>query len=37
MVMGRDSRYEGCGFESWHCILDGNFSHIIVAKIVMFV
>ena len=25
MVMGRDSRYEGCGFESWHRILDGNF------------
>ena len=37
VVMGRDSRSKGCGFESWHCILDGHFSHIIVVKIVMFV
>ena len=29
MVMGRDSRSEGCGFESWHRILDGHFSHIV--------
>ena len=26
MVMGRDSRSEGCGFESWHRVLDGHFS-----------
>ena len=25
MVMGRDSRSEGRGFESRHCILDGHF------------
>ena len=25
MVMGRDSRSKGRGFESWHCILDGHF------------
>ena len=25
MVMGRDSRSEGCGFESRHRILDGHF------------
>ena len=25
MVMGRDSRSEGHGFESQHCILDGHF------------
>ena len=37
MVMGRDSRSEGCGFESRHHILDGHFSHIFVVKIVMFV
>ena len=35
VVMGRDSRSEGRGFESQHHILDGNFSHIV--KIVMFV
>ena len=23
--MGRDSRSEGRGFESWYCILDGHF------------
>ena len=33
MVMGRDSRSEGCGFESWHHILDGFFSHILVVKL----
>ena len=33
MVMGGDSRSEGRVFESWHHILDGNFSHIIVVKI----
>ena len=37
MVMGRDSRSEGRGFKSQHCILDGHFSHIFVVKIVMFV
>ena len=25
MVMGRYSHSEGCGFESWHHILDGYF------------
>ena len=33
MVMGRDSRSKGCGFESRHRILDGHFSHIFVVKI----
>ena len=28
MVMGRDSRSEGRGFESQHRILDGHFLHI---------
>ena len=28
---------KGCGFESWHHILDGNFSHIFVVNIVLFV
>ena len=28
VVMGGDSRSEGCGFESRHRILDGHFSHI---------
>ena len=37
MVMGRDSRSKGRGFESRHRILDGHFSHIVVVKIVMFV
>ena len=32
MVVGGDSRTEGCGFESRHCILD-IFSHIFVVKI----
>ena len=31
MVMGGDSRSEGCGF--WHRILDGHFSHTFVVKI----
>ena len=35
MVMGRDSRSKGRGFESRHHILDGIFSHIFVVKIVM--
>ena len=33
VVMGRDSRPEGRGFESWHRILDGHFSHIFVVKL----
>ena len=33
MVMGGDSHSKGRGFESWHCILDGHFSHIFVVKI----
>ena len=37
MVMERDSRSKGRGFESRQCILDGHFSHIIDVKIVMFV
>ena len=36
MVMGRDSRSEGSGFESRHRILDGHFSSIFVVKFVMF-
>ena len=28
VVKGRDSRSEGRGFESRHCILDGHFFHI---------
>ena len=35
MVMGGDSYSEGRGFESWHIILDGHFSHIFVVKVVM--
>ena len=35
MVMGGYSCYEGRGFESQHRVLDGHFSHIFVAKIVM--
>ena len=27
---------EGFWFESWHCILDGHFSHLFVVKIVIF-
>ena len=37
VVIGRDSRSKGRGFESRHRILDGHFSHIFVVKIVMFV
>ena len=38
VVMGRDSCSKGHGFESWHHILDGHYSHIIVVQIVkMFV
>ena len=38
MVMGGDSISEGHGFESRHSILDGNYSHVFVVKIVkMFV
>ena len=33
MVMGRDSRSNGRGFESRHSILDGHFSHLFVVKI----
>ena len=32
MVKGRDSRSEGCGFESRHRILDGHFSTYICSK-----
>ena len=32
VVMGRDSRSEGCGFTSRHQILDGYFSHTFVVK-----
>ena len=32
MVMGRDSRSEGHGFESQHCILDGHFFTYICCK-----
>ena len=35
VVMGRGSRSEGRGFESWYHILDGHFSHLFVVKIVM--
>ena len=35
LVMGGGSCSEGRGFESWHCIIDGHFSHIFVVKIVM--
>ena len=33
MVLGRDSCSKGCGFESWHHILDGYF--LFVLKIVI--
>ena len=32
MVMGGESHSEGLGFESRHCILDGDFSHIFAVK-----
>ena len=36
MVMGEDSCSKGREFESWHCILDGHFSHsLFIVKIVM--
>ena len=37
MVMGGDSCSESQGFESQHSIFDGDFSHIFVVKIVIFV
>ena len=37
VVVGRDSRSKGLGFESQHHTLDGHFSQIIVVKIVLFV
>ena len=39
MVMGGESCFEGCEFESQHRILDGHhiFSHCFVLKIVQFV
>ena len=36
VVTGGDSCSEGCGVESQNRILDGNFSHQFVVKIVMF-
>ena len=33
MIMGRDSRSEGCGFESWNRILNGHFFTLICCKI----
>ena len=35
VVIGRDSRSEGRGFESRQHILNGHFSHIFVVKIEM--
>ena len=35
VVIGGDSSFKGRGFESWHHILDGHFSHILVVKFVM--
>ena len=32
MVIGRDSRSKGCGFESQHCILDGHFFTYVCCK-----
>ena len=37
VVMGRDLRSKGRGFDSWRGILDGHFSHFFVVKIVKFV
>ena len=37
VVMGGDSCFRGCKFESQHRILDGHFSHVSVVRIVMFV
>ena len=36
VVMGGDSRPEGCGFESQHRIPDGHISHLFAVKILMF-
>ena len=36
VVMGRDSRSEGRGFKSQHCILDGNFFTYICCKNLFF-
>ena len=36
VVIGRDSCSKGRVFKSWYRILDGNFSHIFVVKVVMF-
>ena len=35
VVMGGDSRFEGCGFESQCHILDGHFFTLICCKIVL--
>ena len=35
MVMGGDSCFKGCEFESRHRILNGHFSHLLVERIVM--
>ena len=35
VVMGRDSCSKGREFESWQCILEENFSHSFLIKIVM--
>ena len=35
MVMGGDSCFKGCEFESQHCTVDGHFSIFFVVKIVM--
>ena len=35
MVIGGGPCFEGRGFKSQHCILDGNFSYTLVVKIVM--
>ena len=35
VVTGEDSCSKGHGFKSWHCILDGHFSHGICCKIVV--
>ena len=37
MVMGGDSRFKGCVFESQHHILDRHFSQLFVVRIAMFV
>ena len=36
VVIGRDSHSKGRGFDSWHHILDGHFSHLCVVKICNF-